>query len=312
MKINTRVAFIVCDIGAMIGLAAACLSPQVAWLMATVGGALTAGMLYLVWQYAPRAATIAKQDLFCIPLLWQKILDLRYISAFVKWGIVVSLLVTITWAGWGALGFYTVIKAEQSQYFLKFWESFWFFTTVISGLSAFALTLFAFVLAINNEPVFGNTDEERAKTVKVLALFCNAITVSAFFALSCIFVAVAIPVVTLCLVVLSVIFIGLFISAIPNILLWAGRITREAVGFVFTFIGVIGKNGFTFYHRVGFVLCAVDTAFGIAISYHIFVGIANMPFVPVLIFGGLLTGLLAAFNAEVVSKRLLRLVPNNS
>jgi len=317
MKVKARDVFVACDLGAMIGLSIIYFSNQVAWQIAAIYGGIAGGLIYIFWQFAPIAAAAAWKELFYIPLIWKKIMALRHISSFAKWGIATFLFLAISWAGFFLVGFYTVFDTiadyENAHLALRFWAGLWSFTAVISLIVLFAFTVATLAVIIGgDQPFFSGTERNKIKTLREIALWFNSVTALAVCSLICILFVLAIIIGTISFAFLCVFLLGMLIWNIPNICLWIARIAIEALRFLFIFLFAFGRETFTYYHKIGFILCTVDTAVGTIVSYYLFMVIGNMPTGFVVLFGGLLAGLIGALNAEVISKRLLRFVPRNS
>jgi hypothetical protein len=75
------------------------------------------------------------------------------------------------------------------------------------------------------------------------------------------------------------------------------------------FFAVFTKTLFVYVHSKELVLCAVDSGLTVAVSYPLFVVALGLSAGPTLLAGGLVGGMLGVVNYEILSKRVLHLVP---
>lgn len=267
--------FLVCALGTMAGLAVAWFVPEIVWWIGAIIGGLVSGFLYAlpeIKRYALPAAKIAWRTLCYIPKIY---FGIRHgIVAFRKASVLNKwrvIAVGILIGAWGSIFVYTGLSEKVVA-------------NIGNGLAMLILLVGAFYLYFPSVLLmisFNKTAEKiQKKRAQRAVLFASPIG----------------PLVAASLLIM------LIIKIVP--------VTIGIIADIGRFLWKFVKTLYIFIHSRELVLCTVDGALGVLISYILCVKVLILPLGPTLLVGGLIGGLIGILNYEIVSKRVLRLVLN--
>jgi hypothetical protein len=97
----------------------------------------------------------------------------------------------------------------------------------------------------------------------------------------------------------------LLVKLFPKI--WNGG--RKIIIEIFKFLWRFSKRLFILVHSRELALVALDSALAVIISYLVLIRLLNLPLGPALVCAGLLGGLIGLLDYQIVSRKILKIVP---
>ncbi len=274
--------FLACVLGTMTGLAVALSVPEIIWWVGAIIGGATSGLFYAlpeIKHYAPKAAKIAWEGLQYAPNLIRALVVYR-------WRILLLLVALISS---GLLVWSLVVFPEMKLAPGEAGEESG--VAVLFALVAIFLVLYFVVclalsvafIANYRDEILPAEDRDYAKTF------------APFFS----------PIGPLLIIA------WLVVKGTPHIVRGSIRLTKKACGLIkeaCSFTVEFSKTLFTFIHSKELVLCTVDGALAVLLSYIVCVTLLTLPLGPTLLLGGLIGGLIGILDYEIISKRVLHIV----
>lgn len=276
MDSKTKKIFVSCSFGAMAGLVVSMMVPQIIWWLGALVGGFISGATFAfrdIALYAPIAAKYSWQKLSYLPRIWQAVVS--WYEAAKKapllkkweWAVLITALFSVALiAVCVVILSLFIAPAQNSFYGLVLLPIFLVVWVVLQLFQVVATMLTCF-----DDARKGGDEKRSIAKYKWALLLVTPIGFPLFLVFGIASLAAATP---------------------------------KAMFDIFRFLAIFVKKLYFFIRSKEVLLCAMDGALAVAISYLFFVRMANLPMGLALAGAGLVGGLLGMFDYEIMSKRL--------